>query len=183
VAAAHEAERQAHSAQRIRVEHGISHLTNRRALSRHLGRREHLDTILPAIAGLVFARNEHPDLSSSAAHRGRYRPARPGDRTRPGQVRDRPPLTMHEVVRTPARAWRNGGWVTRGRLRRGLDRACGIGTARAQKESSLGRLWGRAGRELTATRSPRSPSHCLPGGSRAVAPVGRWARQALDEKV
>ena len=37
VAAAHEAERRAHSAQRIRVEHGISHLTNWRALSRHLG--------------------------------------------------------------------------------------------------------------------------------------------------
>jgi hypothetical protein len=35
------------------VEHGISHLKNWRALSRHLGRREHLDTILRAIAGLV----------------------------------------------------------------------------------------------------------------------------------
>jgi hypothetical protein len=35
------------------VEHGISHLKNWRALSRHLGRREHLDTILPAVAGLV----------------------------------------------------------------------------------------------------------------------------------
>jgi hypothetical protein len=37
LAAAHEVERRAHSAQRIRVEHGISHLTNWRALSRHLG--------------------------------------------------------------------------------------------------------------------------------------------------
>ncbi len=53
VAAAHEAERRAHSAQRIRVEHGIGHLKNWRALSRHLGRREHLDTMLPAVAGLV----------------------------------------------------------------------------------------------------------------------------------
>jgi hypothetical protein len=53
VAAAHEAERRAHSAQRIRAEHGISHLKNWRALSRHLGRREHLDTILRAVAGLV----------------------------------------------------------------------------------------------------------------------------------
>jgi hypothetical protein len=35
VGAVHEAERQAHSAQRIRVEHGISHLTNWRALSHH----------------------------------------------------------------------------------------------------------------------------------------------------
>jgi hypothetical protein len=35
LAAAHEAERSVHSAQRIRVEHGIGHLTNWRALSRH----------------------------------------------------------------------------------------------------------------------------------------------------
>jgi hypothetical protein len=55
VAAAHEAERRPHAAQRIRAEHGIGHLTNWRALSRHLGRREHLDTILPAVAGLVPA--------------------------------------------------------------------------------------------------------------------------------
>jgi hypothetical protein len=53
VATAHEAERRAHASQRIHVEHGISHLKNWRALSRHLGRREHLDTILRAIAGLV----------------------------------------------------------------------------------------------------------------------------------
>jgi hypothetical protein len=39
LAAAHEAERRAHAAQRIRVEHGISHRKNWRALSRHLGRR------------------------------------------------------------------------------------------------------------------------------------------------
>jgi hypothetical protein len=37
------------------VEHGIGHLTNWRALSGHLGRREQLDTILPAMAGLVSA--------------------------------------------------------------------------------------------------------------------------------
>ena len=60
VAAAHEAERHAHSAQRIRVEHGISHLKNWRALSRHRGRREHLDTILPAIAGLVSSQERAP---------------------------------------------------------------------------------------------------------------------------
>jgi hypothetical protein len=53
VATAHEAECRAHASQRIHVEHGISHLKNWRALSRHLGRREHLDTILRAIAGLV----------------------------------------------------------------------------------------------------------------------------------
>jgi DDE family transposase len=53
LAAAHEAERRAHASQRIRVEHGISHLKNWRALARHLGRRHHLETMLPAVAGLV----------------------------------------------------------------------------------------------------------------------------------
>jgi DDE superfamily endonuclease len=48
LAAAHEAERRAHSSKRIRVEHGISHLKSWRALARHLGRREHLDTMLRA---------------------------------------------------------------------------------------------------------------------------------------
>ncbi len=58
VAAAHEAERRAHASQRIRVEHGISHLKNWRALSRHLGRREHLETMLPAVAGLVSSQEQ-----------------------------------------------------------------------------------------------------------------------------
>ena len=60
VAAAHEAERRAHASQRIRVEHGISHRKNWRALSRHLGRREHLDTMLPAVAGLVSSQERAP---------------------------------------------------------------------------------------------------------------------------
>ncbi|WP_448618427.1 transposase family protein [Geodermatophilus sp. URMC 65] len=60
VAAAHEAERRAHTSRRIRVEHGISHLKNWRALSRHLGRREHLDTIFPAVAGLVSSQERAP---------------------------------------------------------------------------------------------------------------------------
>ena len=60
VAAAHEAERRAHAPQRIRVEHGISHLTNWRALSRHLGRREHLDMLLLAVAGLVSSQERAP---------------------------------------------------------------------------------------------------------------------------
>ncbi len=60
VAAAHEAECRAHASKRIRVEHGISHLTNWRSLSRHLGRREHLDTILPAVAGLVSNQERAP---------------------------------------------------------------------------------------------------------------------------
>ena len=60
VAAAHEAERRAHASQRIRVEHGISHLKNWRALSRHLGRREHLETMLPAVARLVSSQERAP---------------------------------------------------------------------------------------------------------------------------
>jgi hypothetical protein len=60
LAAAHEAERRAHASKRIRVEHGISHLKNWRALSRHLGRREHLDTILRAVAGLVSSQERAP---------------------------------------------------------------------------------------------------------------------------
>ena len=52
VAAAHKAECQAHYAQRIRVKQGISPL-NGRVLSRHLGRREHLDTILRVVARLI----------------------------------------------------------------------------------------------------------------------------------
>jgi hypothetical protein len=60
VAAAHEAQRRAHSARRIRVEHGISHLKNWRALSRHLGRRDHLDTMLSAVAGLVSSQERTP---------------------------------------------------------------------------------------------------------------------------
>ncbi|WP_240803230.1 transposase family protein [Streptomyces sp. A1499] len=38
----YERQRKAHSSRRIRVEHGIVHLKNWRALARHLGRREHM---------------------------------------------------------------------------------------------------------------------------------------------
>jgi hypothetical protein len=67
VAAAHEAERRAHAAKRIRVEHGISHLKNWPALSRHLGRREHLETMLPAVAGLVSSQEQ--DFRCNRLHR------------------------------------------------------------------------------------------------------------------
>ncbi len=60
VAAAHEAERRAQSAQRIRVEHGISHLRNWRSLARHLARREHVDAMLTAVAGLVSSQERAP---------------------------------------------------------------------------------------------------------------------------
>ncbi|MFJ2096922.1 transposase family protein [Streptomyces anulatus] len=49
----HERRRKAHSSHRIRVEHGIAHLKNWRALTRHLGRREHMDDTVQAIAGLL----------------------------------------------------------------------------------------------------------------------------------
>ncbi len=48
-----ERQRTAHSSRRIRVEHGIAHLTNRRALARHLGRREHMSDTVQAIAALL----------------------------------------------------------------------------------------------------------------------------------
>ncbi|MCX4617170.1 hypothetical protein OHB25_56115 [Streptomyces mirabilis] len=37
----------------MRVEHGIAHLKNWRALARHLGRREHMSDIVQAVAGLL----------------------------------------------------------------------------------------------------------------------------------
>ncbi|SCK62551.1 Helix-turn-helix of DDE superfamily endonuclease [Streptomyces sp. AmelKG-D3] len=49
----HERQRKAHSSRRIRVEHGIAHLKNWRALARHLGRREHMDDTVQAIASLL----------------------------------------------------------------------------------------------------------------------------------
>ncbi|MER5386438.1 transposase family protein [Streptomyces sp. NPDC002688] len=49
----HKQQRKAHSSRRIRVEHSIAHLKNWRALTRHLGRREHMSAIVPAVAGLL----------------------------------------------------------------------------------------------------------------------------------
>ncbi|MGV9350222.1 transposase family protein, partial [Streptomyces spiralis] len=49
----HERQRKAHSCRRIRVEHGIAHVKNWRALARHLGRREHISDTLQAIAALL----------------------------------------------------------------------------------------------------------------------------------
>jgi hypothetical protein len=49
----HERQRKAHSSRRIRVEHGIAHLKNWRALARHLGRRKHMSDIVQAVAGLL----------------------------------------------------------------------------------------------------------------------------------
>ncbi|MGW1642662.1 transposase family protein [Streptomyces lavendulae] len=49
----YERHRKAHSSRRIRVEHGIAHLKNWRALARHHGRREHLSDTIQAVAGLL----------------------------------------------------------------------------------------------------------------------------------
>lgn len=49
----HERQRKAHSSRRIRVEHGIAHLKNWRALARHLGRREHTSDTVQAVAALL----------------------------------------------------------------------------------------------------------------------------------
>ncbi|MFE0188083.1 hypothetical protein [Streptomyces sp. NPDC058989] len=49
----YESQRKTHSSRRIRVEHGIAHLKNWRALTRHLGHREHVSEIVQAVAGLL----------------------------------------------------------------------------------------------------------------------------------
>ncbi|MER7181789.1 transposase, partial [Streptomyces hyaluromycini] len=49
----YERQRTAHSSRRIRVEHGIAHLKNWRALARRLGRREHMSDTVQVIAGLL----------------------------------------------------------------------------------------------------------------------------------
>lgn len=49
----HERQRKAHSSRRIRVEHGIAHLKNRRALASHLGHREFMSPVVQAVAGLL----------------------------------------------------------------------------------------------------------------------------------
>ncbi|MET9622721.1 transposase [Streptomyces sp. NPDC006464] len=49
----HERQCKAHSSRRIRVEHGIDHLRNWRAITRHLGRREHIGDTAQAVAGLL----------------------------------------------------------------------------------------------------------------------------------
>jgi hypothetical protein len=68
VAAAHEAERRAHAAQRIRVEHGISHLKNWRALSRYLGDESSWRRCCPRSPDWSPARNKPHDPTSSTAN-------------------------------------------------------------------------------------------------------------------
>ncbi|WP_435296313.1 transposase family protein [Streptomyces sp. YPW6] len=60
----HERQRKAHSSRRIRVEHGIAHLKNWRALARHLGRRDHMSDTVQAVAGLL-SHQQTADLTSA----------------------------------------------------------------------------------------------------------------------
>ncbi|MFJ8694205.1 transposase family protein [Streptomyces roseolilacinus] len=60
----HERQRKAHSSRRIRVEHGIAHLKNWRALARHLGRREHISDAVQAVASLL-SHQQTADLTSA----------------------------------------------------------------------------------------------------------------------
>ena len=60
----YERQRKAHSSRRIRVEHGIAHLKNWRALARHLGSREHMSDTVQAVAGLL-SQQQSADLTSA----------------------------------------------------------------------------------------------------------------------
>jgi hypothetical protein len=61
----YELQRQAHSSRRIRVEHGIAHLKNWRALARHLGGRERMSDTAQAITGLL-SHQQTADLHSTS---------------------------------------------------------------------------------------------------------------------
>ncbi|MFF5767783.1 transposase family protein [Streptomyces tanashiensis] len=76
----HERQRKAHSSRRIRVEHGIAHLKNWRALARHLGRREAMSDTAQAIAGLLSHQQTACVRRQHAARCAR----RPGSRTSSG---------------------------------------------------------------------------------------------------
>ncbi|MFJ8098305.1 transposase family protein [Streptomyces griseofuscus] len=67
----HEQRRKAHSSRRIRVEHGIAHLKNWRALARHHGRREHMSDIIQAVAALLS--HQHAVSPSYPMNECKYR--------------------------------------------------------------------------------------------------------------
>ncbi|MEV6004673.1 transposase family protein [Streptomyces griseomycini] len=60
----HERQRKARSSRRIRVERGIAHLKNWRALARYLGRREYISDTVQAVAGLLSPQ-QTADLASA----------------------------------------------------------------------------------------------------------------------
>ncbi|SHM91434.1 transposase [Actinacidiphila paucisporea] len=60
----HEHQRKAHSSRHIRVERGIAHQKNWRALARHHGRREHMSDTAQAVASLL-SHQQTADLTSA----------------------------------------------------------------------------------------------------------------------
>ncbi|MGW6215799.1 transposase family protein [Streptomyces sp. NPDC055109] len=64
----HERQRKAHSSRRIRVEHGIGHLKNWRALARHHGRGELMSNIVQAVAGLLSHQQATACLGKQSAN-------------------------------------------------------------------------------------------------------------------
>jgi hypothetical protein len=79
----HAAQRHAHSARRIRVEHDIAHLKNWRSLARHHGRRENLADTIQAIAAVLSHQQATAQPAVQAA--GPQDPSR--STTRHGQPR------------------------------------------------------------------------------------------------
>ncbi|MFD0972921.1 transposase family protein [Plantactinospora endophytica] len=83
VIAAHDAARKRHSSQRIRVEHVvIGHLKNWRILGRYHGRREHLDTTIRAIAGLLSDHKHTNRNETPPGDPGHYQPPLAPDESR-----------------------------------------------------------------------------------------------------
>lgn len=66
IAELRQAQRREHARRRVRVEHAIAHLKNWRSLTRHLGRRDSLDTTIRAVAGLL-SDHQHTDRGKPIA--------------------------------------------------------------------------------------------------------------------
>ncbi|MGA5227095.1 MULTISPECIES: transposase family protein [Streptomyces] len=81
----YERQRKAHSSRRIRVEHGIAHLQNWRALTRHPGRREQHHPSNRRLA--VPPADRGPEANTAEVNPGRT------------EARDVSPPTVHELVR------------------------------------------------------------------------------------
>ncbi|MER7894311.1 hypothetical protein ABTX15_31345 [Micromonospora sp. NPDC094482] len=60
------AQHREHARRRARVEHAIAQLKNWRSLTRHLGRRDNLDTTIRAVAGLL-SDHQHIDRGKPIA--------------------------------------------------------------------------------------------------------------------
>jgi hypothetical protein len=82
----YDCQRKAHSSRRIRVEHGIAHLKNWRALARHLGRREHMGETVQAVAALLSHQQTVPEFDTADVNTGHT------------EVLDVSPLTVYELV-------------------------------------------------------------------------------------